>query len=74
MPSLHHPTMLVERVTTRDTQIDEPDGGWTSRPCAPPGDGWRIADASHDYKTVWRRIRLVEVSEALRIEAEARRS
>ena len=50
------PGLQIEIATTRDVQVEEPDGTWTSRPCAPPGTGWRVADASDEKRTTWRRL------------------
>ena len=68
-----NPVLIVERETTRDEVIPEANDGRTCSPTPPLGDGWRIADASKDTKTTWRRVRLVEAADALRQEREGRR-
>ena len=62
MSKVRYPALLVEYRVTRDAVIDEPNGGWTCRAVPPRGAGWRIADASSDRKTRWRRILLIDAS------------
>lgn len=62
------PSMLVENETTPDVRIEESDGGWSVRPCAPPGTGWKIADASRERCTRWRRIRVPQITAPHRAE------
>lgn len=50
------PGLRIETAITRDVKVEEPDGTWTTRPCAPPGTGWKVADASDEKRTVWRRL------------------
>ena len=57
--------LVVEYEKTRDRVVEHLDAdghviGWDCWPEPPPGAGWIIADASDDYATKWRRIRLVE--------------
>jgi hypothetical protein len=60
------PLLVIERRYTRDACVpisdDDPEMlcGWQSIPVPPTfDDGWVIFDQSKDYKTGWRRIRLV---------------
>jgi hypothetical protein len=48
---------LVEAAETRDEWFDDPQG-WGTKPKPPSGQGWRIADYSHEKRTRWERRRL----------------
>jgi hypothetical protein len=60
------PRLVIEHQYTRDEKVplsqDDPemDCGWRCIPVPPTiDDGWVIFDQSKDYRTGWRRIRLV---------------
>jgi hypothetical protein len=60
------PRFVVERIYTRDAKVplcvgdDDLMNGWQAIPIPPSLDeGWKIFDTRKDYKTGWRRVRLL---------------
>lgn len=45
----------IQRVTTNDRTIEEPDGSWWTERRRPPGPGWEI-ERDRERHTVWRRV------------------
>ncbi|HEV2897261.1 MAG TPA: hypothetical protein VGX71_05350 [Pseudaminobacter sp.] len=50
---------IVEFISTPDEPFEDSDGGFGTRIMRPHGKGWRVADYSHDSKTLWSRRRAI---------------
>jgi hypothetical protein len=52
---------FVEETTTANIDVELSGGydGYSINPVRPAGYGWRLHDASHDKRTVWRREKLI---------------
>jgi hypothetical protein len=54
-----NPVLTIEHCWTRD-RVEEcsADGSTATYPVPPPGQGWVIADYTHETRTKWRRVSL----------------